>query len=478
MLDYILGTIAEHRWLFAGVILAGLAAWVIIRRHQLFWVTDLAYTVPVIGRISRFSSDYAKAHDGWLNVEKTLCRDYAKHVPALSRAEFENHAEYLRRTYDHGRKPLPFAIVALLAVLIGLEALGFSYLLGSLMALEGSENTRTLLMIAVVTVLAIVLLWLTHAAGHQLYRPSLLRKLFREHQVDNSREFTSRTVKLNEPQSIDDDQPDHVQAANRIAAGPGDRGSYSMVWVAMAFILVVAIGSTVLRIETLNSIEQEAAAPAASIFGAVEGGAEGEAAAPPVAATPEPGAEARHNAALTGFTLLGAIFLVTQFIGMRVGYSYGFVGLQSAEAHRATEGAADYASYWARIQAMIDIANLRLQKLHQKLEAGAHRPLEFHKSFVDFLREERGRSSEYMLDPADPGTGGPGGRGRPTLVPNAAEAVDRAVEALDKAPTNAAKLEILEGLDDRMQDLVEERLRARTAAGRREQLRTRFAGLY
>jgi hypothetical protein len=448
----------------------------------MFWLTDLSYTFPFVGKLRRFSHDYAKSHNGWLNVENTLCRDYAKHIACLSQDDFNNHSEYLRKTYDHGRKPMPMWVLAVLTVLIVAEGLGFSYLLGSFMSLEGSENVRTILMIGIVTVLAVVLLWVTHAAGHQLYRTNLLRDIFKRHQVDGVKSFSTRVVKLNELQSIDDHEPAHIQCANRITTRPGDRGSLSWLWIALAFIMIVAVGSTILRIETLNSIEAEEAAPAASIFAEAD---EGAAAPTPVGAQ-DAGAEARHNAAIAGFALLGVIFLVTQFVGMRVGYMYGFVGLQSADAYKATGGSADYATYWSSMQHRIDVANLRLNKLHQLLEAGAPGPLDFQKTFLDFIREERGRGSRHLHEPPQgmsapaeptptPSPPGGGGRGRPTLVTGSSEQVERAADAFERAPTETAKLEILDQLDAEAQDAVMIRLEARRAE-RHDDLRKRFAG--
>ena len=66
---------------------------------------------------------------------------------------------------------------------------------------------------------------------------------------------------------------------------------------------------------------------------------------------------------MAGFTILAIIFIVTQLVGMSVGYRYGFAGKQSKEAYAATHGAAEYDSYWAPVQRRMNIANLRLHTL-------------------------------------------------------------------------------------------------------------------
>ena len=384
--------------LWLAIAVAALASIAILAgRNTLFWLTDLSYTFPVLGKLARFSRDYAKSdYDGWLNVEDTLCRDYAKHVAARSLPEFENNLEYLRLTYDHGRKPMPHGILLLLALLVILEGLGFSYLLGSLLSFEASENKRTLLMIATVSVLAAILLWTTHSAGHQLYRTGVLRSCFQQFQTRKSEGFTSQIVDLSEIQSIDADHPSHVRCANRVVSRPDDRGNYIWVWIAAFLIVVVAVGSTVLRIDTLSSVEAQ---DAQSVPAALFPGNPQPAAAP---ASPDAGVEARHDAAVVGFGILSAIFIVTQAVGMHVGYRYGFAGKQGEEAFRATGGNADYWSYWAPIQHRMDVANGRLHSLQRKLEARAPHELYFGKNFFDFIREERGRGARHLhLPPED-----------------------------------------------------------------------------
>ncbi len=392
--DYLTGS---NGWIVLGAITLAILVALYANRHSSFWLTELSYTFPLIGKLHRFSNDYSKSsHKGWLNVENTLCRDYAKHMSTISKPKFENNIEYLRKTYDLARKPMPKWILALIALLVVMEGFGFSYLLGGFMAAESSENTRQLLMVGIVVVLASVLLWTTHAAGHQLFRTNLLRDCFKQHQAsDEDHGFTSRIIKLNERQSIDDDVPEHVQCANRIATRPGDRGSYSWMWITLTFIVIVAIGSTVLRMETLASTEaDEAISGAPQLFQAAA-----TAVAAAVAAAPDAGAIARHNAALAGFVLLAVIFLITQAVGMSVGYKYGFVGMQSMQAYKATSGEPDYHSYFAPFQHKMNVARLRLHKLHQLLESGAPKHMEFTKTFLDFIVEERKRGALDLHEP-------------------------------------------------------------------------------
>lgn len=396
LLAYLFSWAAWWLWL----LLALVAALIVYARHHLsFALTDLSYTFPLIGKLHRFSKDHSRADDGWLNVENTLCRDYAQHMSALSQNQFDNNILYLKKTYDHGRRPMPPLAMALLAVLIILESLGFSFMLSTLMVTEGSENEHNLLTLAIVLVLAFILVWVTHAAGHQLYRTGLLRSCFREYQTQKDQAFSSQIVSLDENQRfVDANQPAHVQCANRVITKPGDRGTYWWVWLAVFLILAIAIGSTKLRIDTLHSAPADGGAFISDIFHVDND---------PEAATPAPQPEnaataaAREQAALTGFAILAVIFMVTQFVGMSLGYWYGFAGKQGKSAYRATRGAADFDIYWEPVQRRMNIANVRLYTLHRLLEQHSPHPLDLKHTFLDFIEEEQGRGARDLHKPPE-----------------------------------------------------------------------------
>src|SRR4051794_19391905 len=130
LFDYLFSSAAWWIW----TVLALALAVAFYMRSDSFALTDMSYRVPLIGKLARFSKDYSETYqgNGWLNVEDTLCRDYARHVSALSEDQFGNHIQYLRKCYDHGRQPLPMWALATLILLVSMEGLGFSYLLGSL----------------------------------------------------------------------------------------------------------------------------------------------------------------------------------------------------------------------------------------------------------------------------------------------------------------------------------------------------------
>jgi hypothetical protein len=380
-------------WLGAATIIAA----IVYIRHDSFLLTDLSYRLPIVGKLARFSKDYSETRRGeWLNVEASLCHDYARHVGALSKQDFERNCEYLRLAYDHGRRPIPFAILLLISVLVLLEGLGFSYLLSSWMALEGSANDRRLLTVAIVVVLAAILVWVTHTAGHQLYRTHLLRSCFQQYQAQMihsvsepsiPRVYTSEIVSLRQDQAIDDQFPANVRCANRVATRPDDRGSYAWVWVAAILVTSIAVISTILRIETLHGSDVGGAGALGSIFQSAE----------PTA--PDPGAAAREYAALSSFGILSVIFVVTQLVGMGVGYRYGFAGKQGPEAYRTIRGQADYKTYFEPILRRMRVADLRLTTLHRLMERRLPHEINWERTFFHYVREEQARGATDLQDP-------------------------------------------------------------------------------
>ena len=411
LLSYIFSSAALWLWIAAAIAVAAM----IYIRHDSFALTDLTYRFPLIGKLARFSRDYSETRrGGWLNVEASLCHDYARHVTALPKADFERNIEYLRKAYDHGRRPMPPWIFLLLSLLVMLEGLGFSYLLGSWMALESTANERLWLTAAIVIVLAAILVWVTHSAGHQLYRTRLLRSCFQQFQASTiqtdtadgkPKVFSSEIVSLGQDQAIDEKYPAHVQCANRVITRPDDLGSYAWVLLAGALVLIIAVASVILRIETLHSSN---VLSTQILPGTAAGGNRAAIAA------------ALENAALASFAILSVIFIVTQMVGMGVGYWYGFAGKQSKEAYRATGGCADYDSYFAPIRRKMSIADLRLATLHRLMEKRLPHDIDWtladgrERNFLEFVRDQRSRGATDLQDPTDldaPAAASPGTNG-------------------------------------------------------------------
>ncbi len=360
-----------------------------------FWLNHWKYTFPVIGKTARLSRSGVHDQNGWTDSERTLCGDYNKFISYLSKAEFSKRNEYLAKADDSGRSPTPLWLMTLLSVLVIAEGLGFSYLLGSWMARDGSANTHTLLMLAIVFVLCVIMVFLTHVAGHQLYRSNLVRRCRKQWKQDNTQpRFSSRKVKLDDDQDVDNAEPDYTQTANRV----GTDHSYFMVGLTVAVIIVIAGTSTWMRWSNLNAEQTREA------MGVSQGADAGNpfAAAPAIPAELTSNQKAADDRAraeessstrsegAAAFTTLGVIFVVTQIVGIFGGFAWGFGGRESYAAWTTTKGFKtfeDYNNYYAPFRS---IAQSQLENLQKAMAEHADiAGKSYAKTFRDYVIEQK-----------------------------------------------------------------------------------------
>ena len=385
------------------------------------WWTNFWYGLPIIGKLARLSKDttrYSK-NNAWTNAERTLCDDYKKFVHFSDKAEFIKRVDYLRKAEDLGRTPLPAWMLLLLTPLVVAEGLGFSYLLGTWMAMEGSENIHQLLMVAIVFVLATVLLFVTHAAGHQLYRTNLIKRCNKEWRDDGQPgKFQSEKIALEDEQSKDNGQPPYTQCVNRV----GTTGSYTMVIIAIISIAFIAAASTWRRVKHLDTVvaQETSGVPVTpETTGNPFAGTPTELAAPQAQADAQAKKDIRNSTGQEGmaaFVMLAFIFVVTQVVGITAGYKWGFAGKESKEAYSGNYGFSTYDDFLGYYEPIIQMAQAKLQTLQQLLaEQGSNRNLNLHQNFIDYLHEKRkeranyssGRSSEGLTSSGESATAPP-----------------------------------------------------------------------
>jgi hypothetical protein len=409
MFDTIKNFIEVNHFLIWTIISILIAIAIISQKSMQLWIRDFWVRFPVIGSLARLAKNHTHGNKSWMRSEEELCGIYKPYVSMLSLKVFNERIEYMRKAGDLGRTPIPLWVISLLALLVVAEGLGFSFILGSWMARDGSANTHTLLMLAIVFVLATILLAVTHAAGHQYYRTSLLRSCFARFKGKGGQEYSSKSVALTNPQNVDDNEPDYVQTVNRVANHSRDTGSFAMGIIALIAIIVIAVSSTAMRWENLQgeltkqSIQESAAGnPFDNIALPTE------VTAPQHAADQKAKTEVSDSTKIEGlsaFFMLGFIFVITQIVGMGAGYKYGFVGketyskiegkwFQKTGAYADTGGVSTYESYVSLHEPLLDLANSRLKELQQRMEANSHEKLALNKNFVDYLREQKKNASE------------------------------------------------------------------------------------
>lgn len=439
-----------------------------------FWWLNFWYSLPVIGKLATLSKDTTRfAKDkGWTNAERKLCEDYKQFIHFTSDHEFRKRLAYLAKAHDLGRTPLPGWLVFVLGALVIAEGLGFSYLLGTWMAMEGSENTRLILMVAIVLVLCVILLFVTHAAGHQLYRTNLIRGCEKEwRDAGQPGNFKTQTIKLNDDQETDDAHPEYTQCVNRV----GTSGSYVMLGVAIVAIVFIAVTSTLMRVKHLENEQtqetaQTAVAPTTGNPFASSGSLPPDLAAPQQEAdkkAAQEGKQAFRDEGLAAFSMLAFIFIVTQIVGIAAGYKWGFAGKESKAAFRGTRGFSTYDDLLAYYEPIIQTARSKLQSMQQRLsERRGNQGLGLDKSFDDYLIEQARQSDQLRQHTIS------GKAPAPTIRDAATLSVEEAMAAIDaKEGDKEAAKQYLLSLDPTIKQQVMEILKERKARKDEEQRR-------
>lgn len=372
-----------------------------------FFLTDLKVRMPVFGLIARNRKNVQPGREGWLNAEEKLCTAYKKYVSQLPREKFLQRIEYMKHAGDLGRSPMGSGLKIFLFLLVAAEAMGFSYLLGTWAASDGSANLYTQLMYGIVFVLASVLAWVTHNAGAQFYRTRLIRSSH-SHYKDggDSRDVSTRVISLSDDQFADKDDLPETRCMNRIIDSPKDRGSYGWSWVAGIFVAIIFVLSGVMRFSHMEAemTRESQAVEAVTSNPFAKSGMPVELSAPQQAADKKANAEARASTAVEGgaaIIILGIIFVVTQILGFGAGHKYCFAGKETYKkaagsnaswwwsdkdgAYAETWGYSTYDAYWEAMQPIKDIVNARLKQLQHLLNHFSSRNLSLTKTFDDYL---------------------------------------------------------------------------------------------
>ncbi|MCL2522992.1 MAG: helix-turn-helix domain-containing protein [Betaproteobacteria bacterium] len=379
-------------------------------------LTDFFVRFPIFGTIAKNSKNFERGRDGWMNAEEKLCIAYKKYMTQRSKDEFLNRIEYMKHAGDLGRTPVGTGFKIFLFLLVAAESMGFSYLLGTWIASEGSANLYTQLMYGIVFVLASILAFVTHQAGEEFYRTRLKRSCHARYKERGNTDFPSpQVISLSENQFSDKSDPPETRCMNRIIANPHDRGSYFWSWVAGAFVVAIFVASGVMRYKHMDrelTLESQAAqATASNPF--AQSAMPSELKAPQAAADKRATEEVLASTKIEGgaaIFILGVIFVVTQIVGFGTGYKHCFAGRETYKkaegknsfwwwsekdgAYADTWGYSTYEAYWEAMQPWKDIVNARLKELQRRLNKNSPNNLKLTHTFDDFLAMEARKTKE------------------------------------------------------------------------------------
>jgi len=400
-------------WSVVSTMLALVVIVALWEKVKWWWLNTWA-SFPLIGRISRLSRDLNRdvTNPTWFKAEKTLCRDYKKFIRIQNEQDFNDKIDYLTKAGDNGRKSIPVWIWILTVAMVFVEAMGFSYVLAGYTLPGASENLQQTGAYGIAFLISIILVALTHFAGHELYKSGKIAHARREWAEDGRKhKLTTGTVPLAKPQSIDDDQPRYTQLCNRVGTHP----SYKITILTVIFVVSVAVFATYVRGQVLEkSLHQEVVGSSHAVAANASDGLDFSNDLPlPEADLAQDRATVdkalqdetsidRHGGWAT-FIVLAFVFVFLQILGVIFGHRWGFAGQNSAAAF-ADIGHGRYNTYAdvrEHYQEVTDAAQAKLEALQQKLmERNAEHGtdgMHTSNSFYDFLelsRQEEAKDRE------------------------------------------------------------------------------------
>ncbi len=314
------------------------------------WFTNLKYRMPLFGKLNSLAKD--ESNDGrWFSSETVVCEDYAVHFERYEADGdyYDRCKEYLAIMGESGRSALSWYHYVGLFVVLVLEAWGFSYSMAGFVNLNASENTAQIIATILAIAFAVVLAFMTHRMGHQMYENSLIRQIRNSYNSDRNPDKPDNLDVVLSDQTIeksnDEQQPAYMRRLARMKINKG-RESYGFIKATIAFILVIALIITGVRVMVLKQVQAQDAmclsgqtAVAGQSFDAMYSDA---AAAPPTGVVEQAReavdegenevCQATKMGSWFTFGMLAMLFLVLQAFATWVAYATGFAGKESSHA--------------------------------------------------------------------------------------------------------------------------------------------------
>ena len=351
-----------------------------------FFIKRLSYGIPFIGKSKKLAKyPQFSNSEGWFDGEQELCRDFATeyHRQDSDGTHFDRCKAYLNKMTEVGRKQIPVWGIFLLFVIMMLEGFGFAFILSDYTIPGASVQVQTWGAWAISFLIAIILVWVTHSAGHQLYTNSIIKKIRSWYNLKNAKEDLVPDTKISlEKDELDDDHSNWQQLLNRVQTNSVTvKPTYFMVVIAAILIVVVAIGATYVRNTSLEAdlLEQhqtalensESTSTGTDPFAEISADLPDEV----IAAQKEhvldlqnQKEDQKRSGGQVTFAILATIFVFVQFLGIWVGYSFGFAGRESSLAYKEIKGFKNRESYENHHKRQRDIIARFAQKYLKQLQ--------------------------------------------------------------------------------------------------------------
>jgi hypothetical protein len=405
---------AHSGWAIAAVAVLVMAVVLAISWESLaLWLLSTWHSLPLIGGICwlarREKSRQMTAHSD-SRAELALCSSYARFIRVLSRGDYDNYMNYLRKAGDLGRQPFPPYLRAVIFSMVLVEAAGLAYVLAGWTLPGASEFAQRVAAGGIGFLIAVILVFFTHWAGLEIDQCNRYRR-DRNEWIAAGRKgpLFGPDLSLNDAQNVDDHEPAFRQRATR------GHGKVAYVMSTITLLMVVAVGSGAAYVRG-QVIEQEILQESITRSMALQRFA---LTVPETKNADPTGADQRaiqeeiaikRRGGWGTLIILGIIFFFLQVLGIFFGYRHSFNGRLSKDAYRALR-AERFSSHGELLQyydRIADIAQSRLERLQQLLEnkqsdriGGPVRPQPF--SFRDYLqaREAQRRRKPLGMEPEE-----------------------------------------------------------------------------
>ena len=380
-----------------------------------WWWLNTWNSFPVIGRIASSSKDFQLKDNGpWYASEWNLCGKYQEYVALMDENAFNEHKSYLALAQDNGRSNMSGWLWIVVIAMVFVEAMGFSYVLAGFTIPGASENLQQLGAIGVALLISLILLFATHAMGHELYKNSIKNtcdRLWNNDKTSNKPvNIRGETVKLSDPQDIDKGMPEYTRILNRgeITTLP----SHKATILTVIFIVIIAIGATYVRGQVLEKmLNNEVVDKSEQVHLTSDGLDMGANVKLPSAdktqdklASEEAFQGSVSNERRGGwatFIVLAFIFVGLQGLGIYFGFRWSFYGKESKDAYNKVGKYSTYADVRDRYNYVFGVAQTNLNELQKRMITNANRLQETvnpSKKFSDFLMEIRTDKEKDNVD--------------------------------------------------------------------------------
>ena len=261
-MDAIFSMLNEYR-IIVGLVLTLVVTAVIISLwwdKVSFWWLNVWYSMPLIGKESALTRDYESktkiAGTDWLAAEATLCSDFASHYEKVDKDEemFNKSQDYLAKATENGRNNLHFLGWLLIAALVFVESIGFSYVLSGFTIPGASESLQQKGALGIAFIISVLLVGLTHFTGHELHANSLVAKVRTWWRNDKSTKLQPDTRVTLDTTYYDNDAEPYQKLLNRINTNASAKPRYIITTITAIAIIVIAILATYVRGQVLEKM--------------------------------------------------------------------------------------------------------------------------------------------------------------------------------------------------------------------------------